>query len=99
MSGNNENLLKKTLNQDYPSNYKIPGSTEQIEYNTLKEGIFVSLVRRFLILIFILNLKLCFSKIRIESLLEFSIKHSTSSYLDAQRIAVKTCVTGIYGDL
>ena len=51
MSGNNENLLKKTLNQDYPSSYKIPGSTEQMEYNTLKEGICVSLVRRFFILI------------------------------------------------
>jgi hypothetical protein len=46
MSGNTENLIKRTLTQDYPTNYTIPGHHQHIEYNTLKEGVCVSLVKK-----------------------------------------------------
>jgi hypothetical protein len=46
MSGNTENLIKRNLTQDYPTNYNIPGSNQHMEYNTLREGVCVSLVNK-----------------------------------------------------
>lgn len=45
MSGNTENLIRKNLTQDYPTNYNLPGNSEHMEYNTLREGVCVSLVK------------------------------------------------------